>query len=152
MYQTQKKANDIENLLLLSDTADINCEAFVIKCQGDIPTPRNDHRTFLKDRKIFIYGGTTLKGDATNMFSIDIGRLMDGEAVPFLQYKEIALLDKNDSVLPSSGTSFASWSTNTYNHLKQYVLMYGGWTGDKYSDQLMLLNVNTMEVRVLIVD
>lgn len=151
MYQPQKKPSDIDNLILLSDTTEYTCEARLLKCQGDVPSPRNDHRTFLKDRKLFIYGGTTVKGDQPNMYSIDVGRLFEGMEVSSLQCKEVTVLDKNDSVLAASGTAFAGWSTNTYSHLKQYMLMYGGWTGEKYSDQLVLLNVNSMEVRVLIV-
>jgi hypothetical protein len=36
------------------------------------------------------------------------------------------------------------WPEDKYSHLKGFALMYGGWTGKEYSDNLFMINLQTM--------
>ena len=87
---------------------------------GDIPSARNDHRNLLKDRKLYLFGGTTDKGSPFMAFVLDL----ETKA-----WKETKFLDKSDEKKPVSGMGITLWPEDKYPHLKGFALMYGGWTG-----------------------
>jgi hypothetical protein len=94
-----------------------------------VPQPRNNHKSFVKDKKLYVYGGTTELGEQMSMFCLDISKLNEGisEEVPLL-WKELKISDKLMSI-GISGVAFTSEPFSQSAQCKPFVLMYGGWTG-----------------------
>ncbi len=144
---SDKIANTLEDLIFLEEAAEFNASASLIFCKGEVPQPRNGHKSFVKDKKLYVYGGTTDLGEQISLYSLDISRLNETEETP-LQWKEMKFSDKHQTI-GVSGVGFSSEQFSQSSQCRPFVLMFGGWTGSDYSDLLSLLNTTNMEIKVL---
>ena len=122
-----------------SDDLESACQIEIIHTEGELPAPRNDHRVILKDKKLYLMGGTTDKGSHLDTFVLNLETKT---------WKEMKAPDKQDENRPVSGMAVTLFPAHTYPHLKGFALIYGGWAGNSYSSDLYLVNLHNMEMRV----
>lgn len=146
MQESSDKIGSItlENLILLEDQPEFNSPASIVTCKGDVPQPRNAHKSFLKDKKLYVYGGTTDVGDQMSLHTLDISKLGDSEQ---LLWRELKLNEKQTTI-GVTGVAFTSEQFSQSPQCRPFVLMFGGWTGSDYSDRLSLLDTTNMEIKV----
>lgn len=80
----QSSSDKTISAMLLEDVPEFACAVSIAVCRGEIPQPRNHHKTFLKDKKLYLYGGTTDAGEQLSLFSLDLSPLGDSDRQPLL--------------------------------------------------------------------
>lgn len=121
----------------MDEAQDYNCHVSLIRCRDEIPEPRNNHCSYVRDRKLYVYGGTTDNGEEFSVYCLD----MDKKYC----WKEVKATSKVTHLGLSGCAMIPEPLSMTY---KNFVLLYGGWTGKQYSSELCLMNTTTMEIKV----
>lgn len=71
-----------DSYILFEEPLEFTCPATLIVCKGEVPQPRSGHKSFVKDKKLYLYGGTTDQGEQMGLYSIDISRLSEADPTP----------------------------------------------------------------------
>ncbi|EGR32360.1 hypothetical protein IMG5_086140 [Ichthyophthirius multifiliis] len=108
-----------------------------ILATGYIPAPRNNHvSSFIQSRGLaFIHGGYDKKSEYNDAYTFNLKEK---------KWEKVKIQLKNPDSLRFVGHQSLHFP---FDHCNNNVMMFGGWDGSKYTNQIIVINIQTNQVR-----
>ncbi|KAL4484637.1 hypothetical protein ABPG74_019814 [Tetrahymena malaccensis] len=108
-----------------------------VQTTGQIPTPRSNHISCLIERQdsIFVHGGSDNKIDHSDSFILNMTEK---------KWQNVGIALKNQDLIKFTGHKCLHFP---FEHCSPNIMMFGGWDGERYTNQITVMNIQNKQVR-----